>query len=366
MYGFLYANLICQLRRCARAGTNVFHVFFRHPTTGTSTGRFFLNNVSLHANTPPASPTSAACAHGAEQHERTAWTSDHRFRSRSFRRCFTSPARRSARRSRSRLRACSIAFAVACSSRNRRCSAQRHQNSKRPCRCCCCCSSCCCCSGCCCSSCFCCCCCTHPTETSKYSTTTRSAASKHSSSTYESIRAAASDAILTLSSDSSPCERRGIGGAGGATTPVARVRSRSTSHGGSSNRSWTRGSWSAPRIFQLQRVSAVPLRFLLRFLAFSQKEQTGPFLTFSWRFQKFFNQLFAAPFWHSHDHTPGGGLRSRLGGGSHARNRGFGSVSLMKLDCKWHFSFLGRSTLPRKWLAKNNHQNFCQNNKGKW
>ena len=29
------------------------------------------------------------------------------------------------------------------------------------------------------------------------------------------------------------------------------------------------------------------LRFLLRFPAFSQKEQNGPFFTFPWRFQKF-------------------------------------------------------------------------------
>ena len=36
---------------------------------------------------------------------------------------------------------------------------------------------------------------------------------------------------------------------------------------------------------QLQRASVVALRFLLRFPAFSQKEQNGPFFTFSWRFQ---------------------------------------------------------------------------------
>ena len=60
------------------------------------------------------------------------------------------------------------------------------------------------------------------TETPKYSTTTRPTASKHSSSsTHGLIRAAGSDAILTLSSNSSPCdERRSIGGAGGPTTPV--------------------------------------------------------------------------------------------------------------------------------------------------
>ena len=109
-------------------------------------------------------------------------------------------------------------------------------------------------------------------------------------STYESIRATASDASLTLSSNSSPCERRRNGGAGGATTPVARgVRSRSTGpRRRSSNRSWTRSSWSAPCILQLQGASVVALRFLLRFPAFSQKEQNGPFFTFSWRFQKAF------------------------------------------------------------------------------
>ena len=123
--------------------------------------------------TPTRHPSLPRAQHGADQHERTAWTSACRFRSRSSRRCFTSSARRSARRSRSRLRACSIAVAVACPSRNRRCSCS-HISSiirKRPCRCCCCCSSCCCCSGCCCSSCF-FCCCTHPTETPKCSTTT--------------------------------------------------------------------------------------------------------------------------------------------------------------------------------------------------
>ena len=41
---------------------------------------------------------------------------------------------------------------------------------------------------------------------------------------------------------------------------------------------WT-GSWSAHRIPQLQRASAVALRFLLRFPAFSQKEQHRPFYT---------------------------------------------------------------------------------------
>ena len=115
--------------------------------------------VFLHANTPPATPTSAA-------RRRTARANGVDLRPplpvALFPSLLTSSARRSARRSRSRLRACSIAVAVACSSRNRRCSAQRHQNSKRSCRCCCCCSSCCCCccSGCCCStSCCCCCCC---------------------------------------------------------------------------------------------------------------------------------------------------------------------------------------------------------------
>ena len=74
----------------------------------------------------------------------------------------------------------------------------------------------------------------------------------------------------------------------GATTPVARVRSRSTRpRQRSSNRSWT-GPWSAPCILQLQGAGAsvVALRFLLRFPAFSQKEQNGPFFAFSWRFQK--------------------------------------------------------------------------------
>ena len=33
------------------------------------------------------------------------------------------------------------------------------------------------------------------------------------------------------------------------------------------------------------------LRFLLRFPAFSQKEQNGPFFTFPWRFQKFLAAL---------------------------------------------------------------------------
>ena len=45
-----------------------------------------------------------------------------------------------------------------------------------------------------------------------------------------------------------------------AATPVARVRSRSTRRR-SSNRSWTRSSPSAPRIFWLQRASFVVLRF---------------------------------------------------------------------------------------------------------
>ena len=173
-----------------------FFSFFQTPDNGP---------IFTFSYTPTRHPPLPRAQHGAEQHERTAWTSARCFRSRSFRRCFTSSARRSAGRSRSRLRTCSIAVAVACSSRNRRCSCSQLGSSitrKRSRRCCCCCSSCCCCcrSNCsCCSSCCCCCYCTHPTETSKYSTTTRSVASKHSSSTYESIRAAVSDAILTLS-----------------------------------------------------------------------------------------------------------------------------------------------------------------------
>jgi len=39
----------------------------------------------------------------------------------------------------------------------------------------------------------------------------------------------------------------------------------------------------------------VALRFLLRFPAFSQKEQNGPFFTFPWRFQKFLTALRAPP-----------------------------------------------------------------------
>ena len=59
---------------------------------------------------------------------------------------------------------------------------------------------------------------------------------------------------FTFSSNFFPCERRSTGGTGGTTTPVARVRSRST-RWRSSNRSWTRSSWSAPRILQFQRAS---------------------------------------------------------------------------------------------------------------
>ena len=36
------------------------------------------------------------------------------------------------------------------------------------------------------------------------------------------------------------------------------------------------------------------LRFLLRFPAFSQKEQNGPFFTFPWRFQTFLTALHRA------------------------------------------------------------------------
>ena len=131
---------------------NVLNFFFRHPTT---------DRFCTFSYTPPATPHERHEQHGAEQQERTAWTSARRFRSRSFHPCFTSSARHSARRFRSRLRACSIAVAVACSSRNRRCSCL-HRSSitrKRFRRCCC--SSCFCCSGYCCSS---CCCCTHPTD----------------------------------------------------------------------------------------------------------------------------------------------------------------------------------------------------------
>ena len=39
------------------------------------------------------------------------------------------------------------------------------------------------------------------------------------------------------------------------------------------------------------------LRFLLRFPAFSQKEQNGPFFTFPWRFQKFLAALPSGPGW---------------------------------------------------------------------
>ena len=37
------------------------------------------------------------------------------------------------------------------------------------------------------------------------------------------------------------------------------------------------------------------LRFLLRFPAFSQKEQNGPFFAFSWRFQTFLPALAREP-----------------------------------------------------------------------
>ena len=55
--------------------------------------------------------------------------------------------------------------------------------------------------------------------------------------------------------------------AGGATTLVARVRSRSTRRRSSDtgNRSWTWSSWSAPSILQLQQASAVALRFFAPF-----------------------------------------------------------------------------------------------------
>ena len=44
-------------------------------------------------------------------------------------------------------------------------------------------------------------------------------------------------------------------------------------------------------LHQLQRASAVALRFLLRCPAFSQKEQNGPFFAFSWSFQTFLPAL---------------------------------------------------------------------------
>ena len=54
------------------------------------------------------------------------------------------------------------------------------------------------------------------------------------------------------------------------------VRSRSTRpRRRSSNRSWT-GSWSAPRILQLQRASVVALRFFAPFSRVFSKEQNTP------------------------------------------------------------------------------------------
>ena len=97
------------------------------------------------------------------------------------------------------------------------------------------------------------------------------------------IRSAVSDAVLTLSSNSSPCERRSTGGAGGATQ-------RRSARRRSSNRSWTRSSWSAPRITpripQLQRPSVVVLRrFCSVYPRFLKKNKSGRFLrSFSWRF----------------------------------------------------------------------------------
>ena len=123
--------------------------------------------------------------------------------------------------------------------------------------------------------------------------------------------------VGVLSSNSSPCERRIIGGAGGATTPVVRVRSRSTRpRRRSSTRSWTRSSWSAPRILQLQRESVVALRFFAPFPAFSQKEQLGPFFTFSWRFLLFLTAMATRQ---SNQNPRAPGQRARGGGWSQHR-----------------------------------------------
>ena len=292
----------------------------RHPTTD----RFSTcQHATRHSHERSTAP---------KQHERTAWTSARRFRSRSFRRCFTSSARRSTRRSRSRGRACAlvpspspslvqvetaaaaarmfypspanIPVAAAAAARAASASAaaaaptphkHRRGNTERtltaaaghsllatpiatPLQC------------------------GRPKRPgllfnfslSEYSKTTRPTASKHSSSTYESIRAAVSGAILTLSLKSSPCERRSIGGAGGATTPVARVRSRSTSHGGSSNQQKELDSGlvvgSSHPSASARKCRGAPF-FAPCSRVFLKKNKPGRFLTFSWRFQKFLQAL---------------------------------------------------------------------------
>ena len=180
---------------------------------------------------------------------------------------------------------------------NHRCSAQRDQNSKRSCRCrCCCCSSCCCCcSGCCCS-----------IELLLLLLHPPHSPQKHRSTPQQHDRPPLSTAALRMNkyvppprTQAPPSLQNPLRARGGATAALVaqqrrslvvcvcdrrgQARRRSSSN---SNRSWTRSSWSAPCILQLQGASLVALRFLLRFPAFSQNSKRtnravfGVFLAF--------------------------------------------------------------------------------------